>query len=114
MTLRSRQFLCVCVLLLTAGVAVRATDAERIPDSEFPGLITSRAATSYPLVARQLKLEGTVTVTVTVGPSGVVEHAELVTGNPVLGHAAVAAARQFKFKPGAGRRVGNVKFDFHL
>jgi protein TonB len=53
----------------------------------------------YPTIARSARVQGTVTVEVIVGPSGTVEQARVVRSIPALDDAAVAAVRQWKYKP---------------
>ena len=55
--------------------------------------------TVYPTEALGEKLQGQVIVKMVVSQAGDVESAEVVSGNPVLGRAAVDAAKQWKFKP---------------
>lgn len=53
----------------------------------------------YPAFAKSAKVQGTVTVEVVVGPSGNVEQARVVRSIPALDDSAVAAVRQWRYKP---------------
>jgi TonB family protein len=72
---------------------------------------------AYPAIARTAKASGSVTVRVTVDEKGDVISAEPVSGHPLLRAAAVASARQAKFKPTLinGKPVkvtGTLNYDF--
>ena len=53
----------------------------------------------YPLDAARQQLQGEVIVKLLVSDTGDVEAVEVVSGDPILARAAVAAARKWKFKP---------------
>jgi TonB family protein len=55
---------------------------------------------TYPAVARQMGITGTVIVTTTVDPAGKVVKAESTSGNKLLAFAAIDAVKQWKFAPG--------------
>ena len=57
-------------------------------------------APEYPRAAHKAKQEGTVMVRVLVDKKGRVEKAEVLSGPEVFRHNAIAAARQFRFRPG--------------
>jgi len=54
---------------------------------------------AYPPAAVPEKLQGQVIVRIVVDENGDVEAAEVISGNPVLGRAAVDVAKQWKFRP---------------
>ncbi|MBM3468491.1 MAG: energy transducer TonB [Alphaproteobacteria bacterium] len=56
----------------------------------------------YPLEARRKKLQGVVQIKISVSPEGTVDTATMVPPriSPILENAALAAVRQWKFKPG--------------
>jgi protein TonB len=73
----------------------------------------------YPAMARQLKLVGRVEVEATVDVEGKVENAKIVSGNPVLGTAAVNAMKRWKFTPFVAdgkttRALTTITFEFKL
>ncbi len=70
--------------------------------SEKPEVI-KRVEPVYPELARKAGIEGMVVVKVLIGTKGDVEKVEVVKSHPMLDEAAVAAAKQFKFKPGKQR-----------
>jgi protein TonB len=62
---------------------------------------------SYPALARQAGIEGTALLRVVVGTDGKVESATVIQSDvtPAMEKAAIAAARQFLFKPAKQRTV---------
>lgn len=75
------------------------------PSSAKP-VIEYFARPQYPELARLARLEGMVVVHVLVGPDGRVLEAVVVKGaHPQLDRAAVAAARQCRFRPGRQREL---------
>jgi protein TonB len=63
------------------------------------GLAISLPKPPYPPIARQMRLQGTVSVQVLVDESGKVISAKAVLGNPALMHAAQQAAYGARFSP---------------
>ncbi|MEP6913514.1 MAG: energy transducer TonB [bacterium] len=67
------------------------------------GVLNSKAISlpnpEYPVIARQAKASGTVTIEVTIDEDGNVSSAQAVSGHPLLRAAGVNAARQAKFSP---------------
>jgi TonB family protein len=63
------------------------------------GKAISLPAPEYPVIAKQNKVSGVVTVQVTVDENGYVIAAFAASGHPLLQAAAIAAARQAKFSP---------------
>ena len=71
----------------------------------------------YPMEAAEKRLQGQVVVKVLITETGDVEGVEVISGDPVLAKAAVAAAKQWKFKPyiknGRPSKVATrIPFDF--
>jgi TonB family protein len=60
---------------------------------------TRRVAPSYPIAAREAKVQGAVQVNVSVNENGEVVSAEAVSGPDLLREAALEAAKQWQFKP---------------
>ncbi len=70
--------------------------------SEKPEVI-KRVQAEYPELAKKAGIEGTVVLKVLVNTKGDVEKVEVLKSHPLLDDAAIAAAKQFKFKPGKQR-----------
>jgi protein TonB len=52
----------------------------------------------YPAIASRLKLHGRVTLNVKISPEGLVSEVRAVEGDPILGNAAVAAVKQWRYR----------------
>jgi protein TonB len=90
-----------------AAARKRAAEAKRIATK--PSIISRRKPT-YPRSARRAGLQGTTTLTITIGTTGRVTSVRITksSGHTTLDNAAVSAARSWKFKPaknGLGQAV---------
>ena len=74
-------------------------------DIEYKPHPTKIVTPEYPQKARKKKLTGTVVLRVLITREGQVEKVEVVSGDEVFIDAAVAAARQFRFRPGKHKGV---------
>ncbi len=72
--------------------------AELSPQAAQSSLLY-RVEPEYPEEARQQRIQGPVVLEVRIGRDGVVQDATIVSGAGILGEAAVAAVKQWKFKP---------------
>jgi len=89
-------------LILAIAVAIGLfgqVAPKKITKAEAMSSIVSKVAPEYPLMARQLKIEGQVELEVTIGESGSVEGVTIVSGNPVLTKPASEAVKKWKFSP---------------
>lgn len=68
------------------------------PDAAESSLIY-RQEPEYPEEARQQGIQGPVVLNVRIGGDGAVQNATLVSGSEILGKAAIAAVKQWRFKP---------------
>jgi TonB family protein len=62
-------------------------------------IIDSSAKLDYPLLARQMKIKGSVILEALIGRDGSIQDLDVVSGAPILADAAKAAVRQWHFKP---------------
>lgn len=109
------RFAPLCLTIVLASAA--AVGVERIPTSAAMGLAITKLAPEMPELARQLKIVGSVDLDVTIDEGGAVENVAVLHGNPILGKAAQASAKKWKFKPyKLGERaikvITTLKFDF--
>jgi protein TonB len=58
-----------------------------------------RVEPDYPLIARQARLQGLVILEAHVDSAGAVREVRVLRGIPLLNEAAVAAVRQWRYKP---------------
>jgi len=63
------------------------------------GNLIHRVEPVYPSIARQVGVQGTVVIRAFISRSGMIERTEVVSGNPMLTHAAYDAVRQWKYRP---------------
>jgi periplasmic protein TonB len=71
----------------------------RISQGVSQGLIIKKVQPVYPPQARQIRLEGKVELQAKISPSGSISSVKQLSGDPVLGRAAMDAVRQWKYKP---------------
>jgi len=94
-----------------------ATDSRTAADSETAAKVTSEAAErvqmstttsdnvaspvrpNYPLLARQMKVQGSVILQALISKDGVIQNLSVVSGPHILASAAQDAVRQWHFKP---------------
>jgi TonB family protein len=84
----------------------RSSEVERDRAIELPSGVAEnsllyRVEPEYPEAARERRVEGPVRLEIHIDPDGVVEEVRLVSGEAVLGQAAIAAIRQWRFRPHA-------------
>jgi len=96
-----------------AGMQGDGTEATHIarPDanshSSAPFLISKlmdasliyRVEPEYPPTAKMIHLSGTVKLRAIIATDGTVQDAEVVSGNPILARSALAAVRQWRYRP---------------
>jgi TonB family protein len=81
-----------------AGVTRKA--AERVQMSADTAEIVSRPVKpDYPLLARQMKVQGSVILQALIGRDGLIQGLRVVSGPPILAGAAQEAVKQWHFKP---------------
>jgi TonB family protein len=79
----------------TAGTIAAATDA-----AEREHMSTDAAQPqNYPLLAQQMRVQGSVVLQALIGTDGVIENLRVLTGPSILASAAEQAVREWKFKP---------------
>ena len=54
---------------------------------------------NYPLLARQMKVQGSVILQALIGKDGIIQNLRVVSGPHILASAAQDAVRQWHFKP---------------
>ncbi len=71
----------------------------RIGPGVMEGNLVHKVDPVYPSIARQARVQGTVTMAVVVGKNGTIENLKVVSGHPLLVQAALDAVRQWRYKP---------------
>jgi TonB family protein len=70
-----------------------------VPPEQAEGSLLHRVEPDYPEDARQQRIEGPVLLDVRTHEDGTVEEVKLVSGQPALADAAMAAVKQWRFRP---------------
>ncbi len=74
--------------------------ADRIKMSaDATQVVSSTVKPDYPLLARQMKVQGSVVLQALIGRDGQIQDLHIVSGPPILAAAAREAVRQWHFKP---------------
>ena len=71
----------------------------RVSAGVTSGLLVHRVAPTYPPLARQARIQGTVILQAQISKDGNIENLQLISGHPMLAPAAIEAVKQWKYKP---------------
>jgi len=80
------------------GPLTRANARVRMSTESVPAL-SHQVQPEYPLLARQMKVQGSVVLDAMVGKDGGIQDLKVVTGPSILAGAAREAVKQWRFKP---------------
>jgi len=84
----------------TAAVALRPEAQKvRVSSGVAQGLLIRQVKPQYPPLARQARVQGTVVLQAVIGKDGTVQDLRVVSGHPLLIGAAVAAVKQWLYRP---------------
>lgn len=86
---------------LACGTAAQDTNsnARKVTPDVAQSLIEKRVAPTYPPLARQARIQGTVILDIIINQAGDVKDLKLVSGHPMLAPAAIEAVKQWKYRP---------------
>jgi TonB family protein len=82
----------------TAGPPVDASASVRM-SPETAQMVTRPVEPSYPLLAKQMKVQGAVVLQALIGREGNIEDLRVLSGPAILSSAAMEAVRQWHFRP---------------
>jgi protein TonB len=71
----------------------------RISQGVTKGLLIRRVEPGYPTLARAARVQGEVVLSAIISVTGEIENLQLVSGHPMLVPAALAAVKQWRYKP---------------
>jgi TonB family protein len=71
----------------------------RLSEEESKSLLVSVVTPSYPPLAQQANVQGTVVLDANINKQGAVESAKVISGHPLLIESALAAAKQMRYRP---------------
>ena len=82
----------------TARPAVDASASVRL-SPETAQIVTRPVEPSYPLLAKQMKVQGAVVLQALIGRNGNIEDLRVLSGPAILSSAAMEAVKQWRFRP---------------
>ncbi len=71
----------------------------RVSSGVQSGLLVRKVPPSYPPLARQARIQGTVILQAQISKDGNIMNLQLISGHPMLAPAAIEAVKQWKYKP---------------
>lgn len=83
----------------TAVPKVATPQRVRVSQGVSQGLLIHQVKPSYPPLARQARIQGTVVLQAVIGKDGNIQGLKVVSGHPMLAPAALEAVKQWKYKP---------------
>ena len=84
----------------TADTAPLTSASERVQlSTDTNQVLTHNVRPEYPLLARQMKVQGSVVLDALIGRDGGIQDLQVVQGPTILAEAAREAVRQWRFKP---------------
>jgi protein TonB len=83
----------------TAVPKVATPQRVRVSQGVSQGLLIHQVKPSYPPLARQARIQGTVVLQAVIGKDGAIQGLKVVSGHPMLAPAALEAVKQWKYKP---------------
>ena len=89
------------ILSATPTVAPKIATPQRVRVSSgvSTGMLVRKVPPTYPPLARQARIQGTVILQATISKEGSIENLQLISGHPMLAPAAIEAVKQWKYKP---------------
>jgi outer membrane biosynthesis protein TonB len=110
---RGVRRLAALILSITLGALLAlSTGSAQTIKATGERKVISRVAVTYPKLAQQMRLRGTVKVSATVAPTGKVVKTELIGGSPVFVPYALNAVSLLKWEPGPKETTEIVEIDF--
>ena len=83
-----------------AAASVTSSAAERTEMSaDTTDLVSHSVRPGYPMLARQMKVQGSVILQAMIGRDGLIQDLRVVSGPPILATAAREAVKQWHFRP---------------
>ncbi len=76
-----------------------AVQKVRVSSGISQGLLVRQVKPQYPILAQQARIQGTVVLQAVIGKDGTVQDLRVVSGHPLLTGAAIAAVKQWLYRP---------------
>jgi len=89
------------VISSTPTAVPKAATPQRVRVSQgvSQGLLIHQVKPTYPPLARQARIQGTVVLQAVIGKDGSIQNLKVVSGHPMLAPAALEAVKQWRYKP---------------
>ena len=71
----------------------------RVSSGVAQGLLIRQVKPQYPILAQQARIQGTIVLQAVIGKDGTVQEVRVVSGHPLLTGAAIAAVKQWLYRP---------------
>ena len=97
--------------LLAFGLLAAAPHGQA---QERPRALVKNAPPVYPELAKQMRVEGSIRLLISILPDGHVSAMHVASGHPMLVPAAEAAVREWRYAAAAATTEAVVSIDFHL
>jgi len=112
---RTRRVARTCMLACLFACVVSVPLFSQSEEGASERKVITRVEPKYPPTLERLYIGGVVRLQVDIAANGTVESAQLIGGNPILGQAALAAVKQWKYTPAKTRTrtVERLEFDPH-
>jgi periplasmic protein TonB len=89
----------ITILLMWMPAVWGQSTPKKVSRADAIAAISSRTQPGYPVIAMQLKIEGSVDLEAVVTETGMVEDVVIDSGNPILTKPAAEALKKWKFTP---------------
>jgi TonB family protein len=80
-------------------VATPAAERTSVLPDSASGMVVRSVQPEYPMLARQMRVQGSVILQALIGRDGMIQDLRVLSGPPILASAAREAVRQWHFKP---------------
>lgn len=93
--------LAMLIALLVCRVTAQTNPPQQVQVGQTvsQGLLVYKVQPSYPPLARQARVQGTVVLRAVIGKDGTIQDLSVVSGHPMLTKAALDAVKQWRYKP---------------
>ncbi len=71
----------------------------RVSAGVSQGLLINKVSPTYPPLARQARIQGSVVLQAVIGKDGTIQNLRAISGHPMLTPAAIDAVKQWRYKP---------------
>ena len=71
----------------------------RVSSGVVSGMIVKKVEPDYPMIARTARIQGDVVLNAVISKEGMIENLKVESGHPLLIQAAIAAVRQWRYRP---------------